>query len=94
HEIINGAFGYKNVSVGVIPVGSGNDFIKNFTNPAYFSDINLQTEGKSLELDLLKANDEYVASVLNIGLDADVAFNMNKFKKIPFINGPTRYYLS
>jgi len=94
HEIINGAFGYTNVSVGVIPVGSGNDFIKNFTNPAYFSDINLQIKGQSIELDLLKANDEYVATVLNIGLDADVAFNMNKFKKIPFIKGPTRYYLS
>lgn len=94
HEIINAAFGYKQVSIGVIPAGSGNDFIKNFTNTANFSDINLQTGGKSLELDLIKANGEYTASVLNIGLDADVAFNMNKFKKIPFIKGPTRYYLS
>ncbi|HOH69081.1 MAG TPA: YegS/Rv2252/BmrU family lipid kinase, partial [Sedimentibacter sp.] len=94
HEIINAAFGYKHVSIGIIPVGSGNDFIKNFTNKANFNDITLQTEGKSLELDLIKANDEYTATVLNIGLDADVAFNMNKFKKIPFIQGPTRYYLS
>ena len=94
HEIINAALGYKHVSIGVIPVGSGNDFIKNFRNNTYFNDINLQTEGESIELDLIKVNDEYAATVLNIGLDADVAFNMNKFKKIPFIQGPTRYYLS
>lgn len=94
HEIINAAYGYKHVSIGVIPAGSGNDFIKNFTNNANFNDVNLQTEGKSQELDLIKVNDEYAAAVLNIGLDADVAFNMNKFKKIPFIQGPTRYYLS
>jgi len=93
HEIINAAFGYKHVSIGVIPVGSGNDFIKNFTNNAYFNDINLQTDGESIELDLIKVNNEYAATVLNIGLDADAALNMNKFKKIPFIQGSTRYYL-
>jgi diacylglycerol kinase (ATP) len=94
HEVINAACRYKHVSIGVIPVGSGNDFIKNFKNNINFSDINLQTEGENIELDLIKVNNEYAATVLNIGLDADVAFNMNKFKKIPFIQGPTRYYLS
>ncbi len=94
HEVINATCKYENAIVGVIPVGSGNDFIKNFSNFANFSDINLQIEGDSIEIDLLKVNDVYAATVLNIGLDADVAFNMHKFKKIPFIKGSTRYYLS
>ena len=94
HEVINTAYKYKNASVGVIPLGSGNDFIKNFNNYENFSDIALQTDGESIELDLIKVNNVYAATVLNIGLDADVAFNMHKFKKIPFIQGSTRYYLS
>ncbi len=94
HEIINAAHEYKHVSIGVIPIGSGNDFIKNFKNNTNFSDVNLQTEGQCLELDLIKVNNLCAATVLNIGLDADVAFNMSKFKNIPFIKGSTRYYLS
>jgi YegS/Rv2252/BmrU family lipid kinase len=94
HEVINAACKYKNASIGVIPLGSGNDFIKNFNNYENFSDIISQTEGGSTELDLIKVNNVYAATVLNIGLDADVAFNMHKFKKIPFIQGSTRYYLS
>jgi len=94
HEVINAANRYKHVSIGVIPIGSGNDFIRNFKNNTNFSDVNLQAEGESIELDLIKVNNEYAATVLNIGLDADAAFNMNKFKKIPFIQGSTKYYLA
>lgn len=94
HEVINAACNYQHVSVGFVPCGSGNDFIKNFNNSHYFNNIESQMQGKSVDLDLIKVNNEYAATVLNIGLDADVAFNMHKFKKIPFINGPTRYYLA
>ncbi len=94
HEVINAACKYKNASIGVIPLGSGNDFVKNFNNYGNFSDIISQIEGEGIELDLIKVNNVYAATVLNIGLDADVAFNMQKFKKIPFIQGSTRYYLS
>lgn len=94
NEVINAACMYEYVSIGVIPCGSGNDFIKNFNNNHYFYNIESQIQGESVDLDLIKVNNEYTATVLNIGLDADVAFNMHKFKKIPFINGPTRYYLS
>lgn len=94
HEVINAACKYKHVSIGVIPVGSGNDFIKNFNNYSSFIDINSQIEGESIEIDLIKVNNVYAATVLNIGLDADVAFNMHKFKKVPLIKGSTRYYLA
>lgn len=94
HEVINGAKNHKHISIGVIPIGSGNDFVKNFSSNMNFSNINLQTQGQSIKLDLIKVNNIYATTVLNIGLDADVAFNMHKFKKIPFIKGATRYYLS
>lgn len=94
HEVINAACKYKHISIGFIPCGSGNDFIQNFSNNQYFNNISSQRNGENVSLDLIKANNEYAATVLNVGLDADVAFNMHKFKKIPFIKGSTRYYLS
>lgn len=94
HEVINAACNNKHVSVGIIPCGSGNDFVKNFTNIDNFISIKSQTEGEAVLVDLIKAKDEYSISVCNIGFDADAAFNMHKFKKIPFIKGSTCYILS
>lgn len=94
HEVINATRNVPHVSIGVIPRGSGNDFIKNFIKSTHFNDINFQIHGSSVNLDLIKVNNKYAASVCTIGLDADAAFQMHKFKKIPFINGSTRYYLA
>lgn len=94
HEVVKGAVNYDHVNVGHIPCGSGNDFVKNFENTENFSIIEAQMYGESRNIDLIKAKDEYAASVCNVGLDADAAFNMHRFKKIPFISGTTCYILS
>lgn len=94
HEVVNAACNNKHVYVGIIPCGSGNDFVKNFTNTDNFLSIKSQIEGEAVSVDLIKVKDEYSVSVCNIGFDADAAFNMHKFKKIPFINGPTCYIFS
>ncbi len=94
HEVVNAVCNYKHVSVGVIPCGSGNDFIRNFENFTLFNHIDAQIKGRSVLIDLIKINEEYSVSVCNIGLDADAAFNMTKFKKIPFISGTACYILS
>ncbi len=94
HEVVNAARGFNHVSVGVIPCGSGNDFIKNFDNADNFHSIESQINGKSVNLDLIKVMNEFAVSVCNIGFDADAAFNMHKFKKVPFVSGSGRYFLS
>jgi YegS/Rv2252/BmrU family lipid kinase len=94
HEVINAAVYYSHASVGVIPCGSGNDFVKNFDNHYIFGDIEAQVSGRTVKIDMIKAQNEYAVSVCNIGFDADAAFNMHKFKKIPFITGSGCYILS
>ena len=94
HEVINAAREFKHVSVGVIPCGSGNDFVKNFDFSDNFNKISAQFDGENVYLDLVKVNDKFAVSVCNIGLDADAAFNMHKFKKFPFLTGTSRYLLS
>ena len=38
-EVLNGVVGFDNVSIGVIPCGSANDFLKYFGNKEEFFDI-------------------------------------------------------
>lgn len=94
HDVVNTCVKFKNAYVGVIPCGSGNDFVKNFKNHDYFYDIDSQINGEAVNLDLIKVKDKYAVSVCNIGFDADAAFSMHKFKKIPFITGSGCYILS
>ncbi|WP_066893258.1 diacylglycerol kinase family protein [Clostridium nigeriense] len=94
NEVINGLIGYKNASVSVIPYGTGNDFIKNFNSISGFYDLKKQIVSEETKIDLLKVNDKYSVNLCNVGFDAKVAENMNKFKRFPLINGQGAYTLS
>ncbi len=89
NEIVNSAPCNENVEFGVIPNGSGNDFIRNFTNKKNFQSIEAQLDGQPLSLDLIKCNDSYCANMINIGFDCAVAKKAAKLKKSKFI--PARF---
>jgi diacylglycerol kinase family enzyme len=60
------------LSVGVIPMGTGNDFVSNFANKELFSDIDAQIDGSTVEIDLLRCNELYSVNMINIGFDCHV----------------------
>ena len=93
-ETLNGVVGYDNVEIGVIPCGTANDFLKCFGKKELFFDIPEISEGEAVELDLIKADDLYCINQCSVGMDAIVAERMQKFKKIPFVNGKTAYTLA
>lgn len=94
NEVVNGVVGFKNVSVGVVPFGSGNDFIKNFTPNGSFLNLKDQLYGEETKIDLICVNNRYGVNLCNVGFDANVAHNMTRFKKIPFVKGPLAYTFS
>lgn len=94
NEVVNGLVGYKNASASVIPYGTGNDFVNNFRLSSNFFYIEKQIEFKEEEIDLLRVNNKYSVNLCNIGFDAKVAENMNKFKRFPLISGQGAYTLS
>ena len=47
YEVISGAYGFKNVSVGFVPAGTGNDFIRCFEDKENFHDIAAQLDGET-----------------------------------------------
>ena len=92
-EIVNSAPCNPNVEFGVIPSGTGNDFIRNFTNTHRFESINAQLDGETMSLDLIKCNDNYCINMVNIGFDCAVVKASNKIKKIKFIPAGLSYIL-
>lgn len=93
-EILNGIIGYPNVSLGVIPCGSANDFVKYFGDTNAFFNIEHQVKGTPFPVDIIKAGEYYALNQCSVGMDAVVAQNMNRFKNIKGISGAMAYNLS
>ncbi len=62
----------KKVAVGIVPMGTGNDFVSNFTEKGNFKNIRAQLDSTKCEIDLLKCNDLYSINMVNIGFDSHV----------------------
>ncbi len=90
-EVVNGAAGVKGASVGVIPIGTGNDFVRNFNSDPAFFDIEAQIDGSSLAIDLLRCNDRFAINMVNIGFDCEVVKKTVKIKRHPMIPSKMAY---
>lgn len=95
-EVLNGIVGYKNAAIGVIPIGSANDFIKyfGFDSKPTFLDLKAQSEGTLLPIDLIKAGDKYCMNQCCAGLDALVAQRMQDYKRLPLVSGSMAYNIA
>ena len=83
NEVVSGAVGQKNASVGLIPAGSGNDFARNFKNNELFFDIKAQIAGEATPVDVLALNDKFAINMVNIGFDCEVVKRMVRIKRSP-----------
>ena len=92
NEIVNSAPQLPNIEFGVIPNGSGNDFVRNFTNTELFCDIDAQIDGETYPIDLIKYNDSYCVNMANIGFDCSVVKEAARLKKFKFVS-PSLSYL-
>lgn len=90
-ETVNGAYGYANAAVGVIPVGTGNDFVRNFEGNDAFLDIGAQLDGEVQKLDLIGYNGNLCVNMINIGFDCEVVKLTAKLKKIKLLPASMSY---
>lgn len=76
NELVNVAYG-KNMTLGLIPTGTGNDFAKNFD----YSNFNLKSllNFKTKKIDLIKVNDFYSINVTSLGFDTQVLDRAYKY---------------
>ena len=93
-EVINGAVGFDNLQVGALPLGSGNDFVRNFGKKKDFLDVLSQLDGESRKIDLIKCGEKYAVSQCSMGIDAEVCAKQASFKKLPLMSGEMAYTAS
>ena len=87
HFAIQAVAGSSTV-LGVIPIGSGNDFARALGLPSQIEAASKIALSKPSKIDLLKVGDRWVASVLTFGFSADVNTRANHMKRP---KGPSRY---
>lgn len=90
-EIANGAMGFENAEIGIFPCGSGNDYIRTFGEAGDFLSIDRQLNGRSRVVDMIKTEKMLSLNLCSMGLDAAVAMNMVKYKKLPLVTGSMAY---
>ncbi len=95
-EVLNGLRDIedKNHSIGAVPVGSGNDFIKYFKNKTPFLDIDSQFNGSTIDIDIISHNFGTSINICSVGFDATVAANFIKFKKLPGVSAAAAYNMA
>ena len=93
YDVVNGAFGYPNVQIAVIPLGSGNDFIRLFGTKDEFMVLEDVVNGVPVSLDVIKCGNEIAINQCSMGMDAEVCAMQGKIKKFPLVTGEGAYYL-
>ena len=93
-EVVNGAYGFPNVEVASIPLGSANDFLRLFGTREDFLDLDAQVNGKAIKIDLIKCGDKVAINQCSMGFDAEACYNQAKFKKLPGVSGRMAYTMS
>lgn len=91
NEVVNGAAGFPDVEVAVVPVGTGNDFVKNFGDKESFLDIENQIKGSAITIDALKFNGRYAVNMVNMGFDCAVVETVARIKRRPWISSKFAY---
>ena len=98
YEVLNGAIGYDNAEITVVPKGSGNDWIRLFGDQQLFLDVEGLINGTPIPVDALKVTHEngveYAINQTSMGFDAEACLEQGKMKSVPGAVGHATYLLA
>ena len=95
NEVANGIIGFDNAAMSVIPIGTGNDFLKNFGDHMdKFRDAENLWNGPQFPLDAIQVNDRVAVTIACSGIDARVASDVHKFSESPILDGKSSYIVA
>ena len=98
NEIVHGIMLSKysqDTIVGILPCGSGNDFIKSITSVKDPKRLLTQyREGNRRTIDVGILNGRHFINIASVGFDAEVVYNAKKYKRIPMFNAELAYLIS
>lgn len=94
NEVTDGVAGFSNAAVTHYAGGSGNDFVKIFSDTAPFRDLERLLECEEAEFDLIDCNGDKSLNICSVGLDARIGVDVANYKRIPLLQGFRAYAVS
>ncbi len=95
NEVVNGIYGYCNVALAIIPIGTGNDFIKSLGySKERLYNINGYLHTKMIYSDVIIVENHVALNIVTMGFDATVAKNVDKYRSLGLKSEKLPYYLS
>ena len=94
NEVAAGAAGFSNAAVTVFAGGSGNDFVKLFSDRDAFRDLERLLDCQEVTFDLMKVNGDLCLNIASVGLDARIGTDVSNYKRIPLLQGFRAYAAS
>lgn len=103
-EVVSGIVGLNDelrekICVGCMPIGTGNDFTKNFKQSEFFLDITKQLLADPMTIDCFKVEGStpesirYGVNMVNVGFDCQVVCKAAELKKRHFLPKSLAYLL-
>ncbi len=90
NEVLNGIQNFENVTLGLIPCGTGNDFVSASGHPKKVEDaVRTILDGNEDYVDFIQLDDRRCLNVVGAGMDVDVLLKYSTMK--PF-HGKVKYY--
>ena len=90
-EVAQGMIDCDHAQLAIIPMGTGNDFVRNFENNDQLFNIDAQLDGETRKIDLIKYNNKYSINVINTGFDCEVAKQVSLNRRSMFIPSKLAY---
>ncbi len=94
NEVVSGAAGHDNVAVTMFAGGSGNDFIRIFSEIEPFRDLERLLDAEETSFDLMRCNGDVSLNICSVGLDARIGTDVANYKRIPLLQGFRAYAAS
>ena len=94
NEVVCGAAGYDNAAVTCYVGGSGNDFVKSFSDREAFRDLDRLLDAETALFDLIDCSGHLALNIGCVGLDSRIGAEMAAFKRLPLVSGSMAYILS
>ena len=94
NEVVSGAAGFDNVAVTVFAGGSGNDFVRLFSETGPFRDLERLLDCEETTFDLIRCNDDISINICSVGLDARIGTDVSNYKRLPLLQGFRAYAVS
>ena len=94
NEVVGGVAGYDNVAVTMFAGGSGNDFIRIFSETEPFRDLERLLDAEEATFDLIRCNEDYSLNICSVGFDARIGTDVANYKRLPLLSGFRAYAAS